>query len=82
MPDRRKLENAALALPVFGAILMVPPLIGIFNVSHTVFGIPVPVIYLFSLWISLIGATVFLSSRMNDRMTSDNSSKSSPDGDD
>ncbi len=64
MANRRKLENAALALSVFGVILMVPPLLSIFNIPIKLFGAPLVVIYLFSLWLVLIGATFFLSSRL------------------
>lgn len=66
MPDRRKLENAALAVPVFGAVLMVPPLINVFDVPVTIFGAPLEVVYLFAVWIALIGITAILSRRVKD----------------
>lgn len=61
MVNRKRLETAALVLPVFGALLVVPPLLGVFNVPVTISGIPVVAIYLFSVWIALIGATFILS---------------------
>jgi hypothetical protein len=61
MPSRRRLETAALVLPVFGALLVVPPLLGVFNVPVTIGGIPLVAIYLFSIWIGLIVATFVLS---------------------
>ncbi len=62
MANRRKLENAALALSVFGVILMLPPLLSIFNIETRLFGAPIVVIYLFGIWLLLIVATFFLSS--------------------
>lgn len=64
MAGRRKLENAALALLVFGALLMVQPILNIFNVPVRLFGVPLVVIYLFMVWITLVGVTLLLSRRM------------------
>ena len=64
MASTRRLETAALVLPIFGAFLIVPPLIGVFNLPVSVFGIPLIAIYLFAVWIGLIGATVVLSRRL------------------
>ena len=61
MAERRRIETAALFLPIFGALLFVPPLLGVFNIPVTVFGIPIVAIYLFSIWIALILATFLLS---------------------
>ena len=71
MASRRKLENAALALSVFGAVLIVPPILSIFNVQLRLFGVPVVVIYLFLVWITLVGVTRFLSGRMPEVEISD-----------
>ncbi len=62
MANRRKLENAALALSVFGVILLLPPILSIFNIETRLFGAPLVVIYLFGIWLLLIVATFFLSS--------------------
>ncbi len=64
MADRRKLENIAFTLSLFGAIAMVPPIISLFNVEKTIFGVPLIIIYLFGLWLFLIIATFLLSKRM------------------
>lgn len=61
MAERRKLENAALVLPVFGAMLFVPPLVSIFTVDMRVLGFPLVVFYLFAVWLVLIAATALLS---------------------
>ena len=70
MDNRRKLENAALALSVFGAILMVQPLLNLFNIEVRLFGMPLIIIYLFSVWIALIGGTFIIS-----RLLAKNASK-------
>ena len=61
MENRRRLETAALFLPLFGALLIVPPLIGVFNLPFAILGMPIVAIYLFAVWIGLIGATALLS---------------------
>ncbi len=61
MAERRKLENVALVVPVFGAMLFVPPLISIFNVDTRVLGLPLVVFYLFAVWLALIAGTALLS---------------------
>ncbi|UJQ95565.1 hypothetical protein [Mariluticola halotolerans] len=66
MGDRRKLENAAFVLPLFGAILLIPPLANVFNKDLTIFGVPLEVLYLFAIWCILIVATFFLSHRMSE----------------
>lgn len=64
MPGGRRLENAALVLPIFGALMIVPPLLGVFNTPILVAGVPLVAIYLFSVWIALIAITAVLSRRM------------------
>lgn len=67
MNDQRKLESAALLLAIFGATLMVPPLINVFNVPKLFFGAPAGVTYLFVVWIGLIAVTAWISGRVQDR---------------
>ena len=64
MADSRRVQTAAFLLPVFGALLFVPPLLGVFNVPATIAGIPVVAIYLFSVWIGLIAMTFILTRRL------------------
>src|SRR5690606_40596340 len=59
--ERRKLESAALFLTIFGAMLIMPPLVLLFNATTRVFGIPTEVIYLFAVWLTLIAATRWFS---------------------
>jgi hypothetical protein len=62
--DSRKLESAALLLTVLGAMLIVPPLALLFQVERRVLGIPVEVIYLFTVWAGLIAGAWWLGRRL------------------
>lgn len=64
MAGQRRLQTTALVLPVFGAILIVPPFLGVFNLPVTVFGMPIVAIYLFSVWTGLIVVTAAISRRL------------------
>ncbi|HEY8594777.1 MAG TPA: hypothetical protein VIL84_06010 [Devosiaceae bacterium] len=61
MPEHRRIENAAFALPVFGAALIFPPIINVFNVEVRLFGVPLEVYYVFGVWMLLILAAFRLS---------------------
>lgn len=78
-PDRAKLKGLAIALPVFGTILLIPPLTQIFVTKGTIFGVPLIVFYLFSIWIVLIGASFLISRKITD--TDEPTEPSSPEGD-
>ncbi len=70
MTNHRKLENSAFVIAIFGAVLLLPPLITVFNVKLLIFGIPLIIIYLFTVWIMLIIATFFLSKHLkNDKLS-------------
>ena len=59
--DRRKLQSAMLVLTVLGALLMLPPLVSVFNQPISHWGLPQTVLYLFGLWLLLIGGTALLN---------------------
>ncbi|MEO8685661.1 MAG: hypothetical protein ABI414_12570 [Devosia sp.] len=61
MADRRKLESGMLVLAAFGALLLVPPLVLIFNQRISHFGIPQIVVYLFAVWALLVIGTAVLT---------------------
>ena len=61
MPDRRKLESGMLVLAGFGALLLVPPLVLIFNQRISHFGVPQIVVYLFAVWGLLVIGTAGLT---------------------
>lgn len=54
MAERRKIIASMLVLTLFGALLLVPPLVNVFNQPISHFGMPQIVIYLFVVWLLLI----------------------------
>lgn len=61
MADRRKLIGGMLLLTLGGAMLMLPPLVYVFNQPIVHLGIPQTVFYLFALWLLLIIGTALLT---------------------
>ena len=61
MTERRKLESGVLVFAVFSALLIVPPLVYIFNHPILHFGLPQVVLYLFAVWLLMIVGTALLS---------------------
>lgn len=57
---RRKLIGAALFFTLFGVIAMMPPLVLAFRFDALVFGVPVETVYIFALWIFLVGGAIVL----------------------
>ncbi|MEM7496945.1 MAG: hypothetical protein AAF371_03005 [Pseudomonadota bacterium] len=53
---RRRLRDAAMALPFAGLLLLASPLVLVFAVDGRVFGVPVVVAYIFLAWAALIAA--------------------------
>lgn len=51
---RKRRYDGAVILPVFAALLMLPPFVGLFAAPVTVFGVPLIVVWLFGLWLALI----------------------------
>ncbi|KRA99443.1 hypothetical protein ASD83_02675 [Devosia sp. Root685] len=64
MPERRKIVGGMFLLTTAGLLLLVPPLVHIFNHDFTVFGVPQIVFYLFGVWLALIVGTAVLTSRL------------------
>jgi len=60
-PDPRRLASGMLVLTGFGALLLVPPLVYVFNQPISHFGVPQIVIYLFLVWLLLIIGTGVLT---------------------
>lgn len=61
MADRRKLIGGMLLLTVLGGLLMLPPLVFVFNQPIAHLGIPQIVFYLFAVWLLLIVGTALLT---------------------
>jgi len=57
----RRWRDAAFAIPVFAALLLFPPFLNLFTIGELLFGIPLEVVYLFTIWTVLVVAGAFLS---------------------
>ncbi|NOR62491.1 MAG: hypothetical protein GQ535_08370 [Rhodobacteraceae bacterium] len=51
---KRKLREGALLLPIFGAFLLISPLITVFTGATTLFGLPLIFVYIFGVWLGLV----------------------------
>jgi len=51
---KRKLREGALLLPIFGAFLLVSPIITVFTGLTTIFGLPLIFVYIFGVWLGLV----------------------------
>ena len=57
--------DAAVALPLFGLFLLMPPLITLFASGLDIHGVPLIVVYVFSVWIALIVCAALLAKRLD-----------------
>lgn len=64
MSERHRLKSGMFLLTLFGALLMLPPLVLLFNQPIFYFGVPQIVFYLFGLWLMLIIGTALLTRAM------------------
>jgi len=60
----RKDSDRSFILTLVGALLLTPPLAGIFQLDVRVLGIPFTGLYLFVVWAALIAGTALLSRRL------------------
>ncbi len=58
---RRKTRDRSIALLIAGAVLLTPPLAGISLIDGSLAGVPIPLIYVFAVWILLIVGAGLLS---------------------
>lgn len=63
---RRRRYDAAVLLPIFAAIMLLPPFISLFAGAQTVMGIPVIVLWIFGIWLALIAIAARLSRLLSD----------------
>lgn len=62
-PSRRLIDIAFIA-PIIGFVLLIPPLIGLFANAGEIFGAPVLLVYIFSVWLGLIAIAGGLAHRL------------------
>ena len=51
---RRRRQDAALALPLLGVLLLGTPVLALFTKDILIFGAPLPFLYVFGVWFILI----------------------------
>ncbi len=61
MTERRRIVGGMFLLTILGLIVIVPPVVTLFNHDTTFLGVPQIVVYLFSIWFLLIIGTVLLT---------------------
>lgn len=59
-----RVREAAVLLPIFGLLLLMPPVIALFVVPVYFTGIPLIVLYLFGVWLALIGCAAWLGRKL------------------
>ena len=62
--NRHKIPDAILALTALGALLLLPPILPYFDRPITIFGAPLIVVYVFGIWLALIGLGWLLFRRL------------------
>ena len=65
--DDGAVASAAVALPLLGLFLLMPPVVTLFASGMGVAGVPLIVIYLFGVWIALIVCAALLAWRLRRR---------------
>lgn len=77
-PDDGTAASAAVALPLLGLFLLMPPMVTLFATGMGLAGVPLIVIYLFGVWIALIACAALLAWRLRPRRTDDAAGESRP----
>ncbi len=62
---RRRRQDAALVLPIFGVVIFMTPIFTIFTKDILIFGAPLPFLFIFGFWFVLI----LLARRMSRTLT-------------
>ncbi|MBL4806199.1 MAG: hypothetical protein JKY31_02805 [Rhodobacteraceae bacterium] len=58
---RKKIRDAALLLPLLGAFLLASPIIMVFANDGKIFGLPLPFVYIFGVWLGLVLAARYMA---------------------
>lgn len=60
-----RLRDAAVLLPLLGLLAWMPPVIGLFDASGRILGVPLIVAWLFGVWLVLIVVAFWFSRRLD-----------------
>ena len=72
-PASGKARDRSIALVVVGIALLMPPLVGVSLVDGSIVGVPVPLVYVFVVWVTLIAAAAALARVLRSSDTIDSS---------
>ena len=64
--NRRKIYDRSIALVLAGMVLLMPPVVGVGLVDGEIAGIPIPLLYVFAVWMLLIAGAAALSRPLRD----------------
>lgn len=57
----RKTRDRSIVLVLLGTALLMPPIAGVFLIDGMIAGLPIPMLYVFTVWILLIAGAAALS---------------------
>jgi O-antigen/teichoic acid export membrane protein len=60
----QRVRDAAWLLPLAGLALLMPPFVTLFTGDADVLGVPRIIVYVFGVWLALIGAAALLARRL------------------
>ena len=72
----RQARDRAMILPIVGLALLLPPFATIFAIDLKIAGIPLTVLYLFTVWAALIAGAALLARPLSQAESSDGNSES------
>lgn len=75
----RKARDRALVLTVAGIVFLMPPVAAIFLVHGTLFGIPLPLVYIFAVWLLLVAGALLLKPGLQAAHDLDDAGRRGPD---
>ena len=78
--SRRKVHDRSMALVLVGAVILMPPVIGISLIEGSLFGIPIPLLYVFAVWGALIAGAAALARPLLETDASPSSTETAPPG--
>lgn len=76
--DHSAAANAAAALPLLGLFLLMPPMVTLFAHGAGVGGVPLIIIYIFSVWVGLIAGAGLLARHLRPQPTPEASAAAAP----
>ncbi len=65
-PNRRKVRDRSMVHLLAGVALLLPPIVGVAAVDDTFAGIPIPLLYIFGVWLALIVVAMVLAGRLSE----------------